>query len=76
MNSIVSVVSKYVDLNKRGHNYFGICPFHDEKTPSFSVLSTRGIFHCFGCGKEGDSSEFQRLITQELNDWLYKIDKK
>ena len=76
MNSIVSVVSKYVDLKKRGHNYFGICPFHDEKTPSFSVLSTRGIFHCFGCGKEGDSSEFQRLITQELNDWLYKIDKK
>ena len=59
-----------------GGEYMGLCPFHDEKTPSFSVLSTRGIFHCFGCGKEGDSSEFQRLITQELNDWLYKIDKK
>jgi DNA primase (bacterial type) len=48
---IVDIVSKSVDLKKRGRNFFGLCPFHEEKTPSFSVAPDKGIYHCFGCGK-------------------------
>ena len=55
---IVEVVSKSVELKKRGRNYFGLCPFHDEKTPSFSVAPDKGIYHCFGCGKGGNSVNF------------------
>ena len=55
---IVEVVSRTVDLKKRGRNYFGLCPFHDEKTPSFSVAPDKGIYHCFGCGKGGNSVNF------------------
>jgi len=68
MSNIVSVVSKVVDLTKRGDNYFGICPFHDEKTPSFSVSPKREEFHCFGCNANGDADEFCRLITQGCLD--------
>lgn len=55
---IVEVVSRTVELKKRGRNYFGLCPFHDEKTPSFSVAPDKGIYHCFGCGKGGNSVNF------------------
>jgi DNA primase len=55
---IVEVVSKSVELKKRGRNYFGLCPFHDEKTPSFSVAPDKGIYHCFGCGKGGNAINF------------------
>ena len=55
---IVEVVSKSVELKKRGRNYFGLCPFHDEKTPSFSVAPDKGIYHCFGCGKGGNALNF------------------
>ena len=68
MSNIVSVVSKVVDLTKRGDNYFGICPFHEEETPSFSVSPKRGEFHCFGCNANGDADEFCRLITQRCLD--------
>src|SRR5699024_1191159 len=53
-NDIVDVVSEYVQLKKQGRNFFGLCPFHDEKTPSFSVTQEKQIFHCFGCGKGGN----------------------
>ena len=58
-NDIVDVVSGYVRLSKRsGANQFGLCPFHSEKTPSFSVNQEKQIYHCFGCGKGGSVINF------------------
>jgi DNA primase len=55
---IVDVVSDYVQLKKQGRNYFGLCPFHGENTPSFSVSPDKQIFHCFGCGAGGNAFTF------------------
>lgn len=55
---IVDVVSEHVALKRRGRNWLGLCPFHSEKTPSFTVSSERGTFKCFGCGKGGDVFTF------------------
>ncbi|MBU1638550.1 DNA primase [bacterium] len=57
-SDIVSIVSGYVGLKKRGQNYFGLCPFHSENTPSFSVHPGRQIYRCFGCGKGGNVFNF------------------
>ncbi|MDD3941427.1 MAG: DNA primase [Sphaerochaetaceae bacterium] len=56
--SIVEMVSRYLTLSRKGDRYWGLCPFHDEKTPSFSVLPDKGFFHCFGCGKSGSMFDF------------------
>ena len=56
--SIVDVVSRRVPLVKKGQNYWGCCPFHNEKTPSFSVSEEKGFYHCFGCGEHGDIISF------------------
>ena len=56
--SIVDVISRRVPLNKKGQNYWGCCPFHNEKTPSFSVSEDKGFYHCFGCGEHGDIISF------------------
>ncbi|MEH7384083.1 DNA primase [Bacillus sp. JJ1521] len=55
---IVDVISEYVQLKKQGRNYFGLCPFHGENTPSFSVSPDKQIFHCFGCGAGGNVFSF------------------
>src|SRR5690625_3004183 len=55
---IVDIIGEYVQLKKQGRNYFGLCPFHDEKSPSFSVTKEKQIFHCFGCGKGGNVYTF------------------
>ena len=56
---IVRVIGDYIQLKKAGaQNFVGLCPFHGEKTPSFSVHATRQFFHCFGCGKSGDVFKF------------------
>ncbi|UXR29112.1 DNA primase [Staphylococcus simulans] len=59
---ILDLVSEYVKLEKRGRNYIGLCPFHDEKTPSFTVSEDKQICHCFGCKKGGNVFQF----TQEI----------
>ena len=56
--NIVEVVSEFVALKKAGANYKGLCPFHNEKTPSFFVSPARGTCHCFGCGKGGTPVNF------------------
>ena len=80
---IYEVVSGYVQLKKRGRNYFGLCPFHDEKTPSFSINSQRQIYKCFGCGAGGGVINFvmetERLEFVDAIKYLanqYHIDLK
>ena len=57
-NDIVEIISQYVHLKRSGRNYFGLCPFHNEKSPSFSVSPDKQIFHCFGCGVGGNVITF------------------
>ena len=72
--NIVEVVSEFVTLRKSGSNYKGLCPFHDEKTPSFYVSPARGTCHCFGCGKGGNSvgfiMEHEQMTYPEALRWL------
>lgn len=61
-NDVVDVISQYVHLSRKGRNYFGLCPFHNEKSPSFSVSPDKQIFHCFGCGVGGNVYTFLMKI--------------
>ena len=73
---IVDVVSEFVTLRKRGVNYIGLCPFHNEKTPSFSVSPSKGVCKCFSCGKGGNVVHFimehEQLSYYEALKWLAK----
>ena len=57
-NDIVDVISDYVRLQKKGSSYFGLCPFHNEKSPSFSVSRQKQMYYCFGCGAGGNVFTF------------------
>ena len=80
---IVDVVSEFVTLRRRGVNYIGLCPFHNEKTPSFSVSPSKGLCKCFSCGKGGNVVHFimehEQLSYYEALKWLankYHIEVK
>jgi DNA primase len=69
-NDLAEVVAEHgIELKRRGRSYFGLCPFHEEKTGSFSVSREAGLFHCFGCGAGGDVigfvARFHRLTFPE-----------
>ena len=64
MSTIVQEVSLYVSLSKSGLNYVGLCPFHEEKTPSFAVSPANDSFHCFGCKASGGVDEFYKLLKE------------
>lgn len=66
--SVVDVVGRVVPLARKGQNYWGCCPFHNEKTPSFSVNEEKGFYHCFGCGEHGDIISF----TMKHNNMDFK----
>ncbi len=72
-NDIVDVVNSYVSLNKRGGSFWACCPFHDEKTPSFSVHAVRQTYKCFGCGEFGSVIDF--VMKHEKLDFVETIEK-
>lgn len=75
--NIYEVVSSYVKLKRSGSNYFGLCPFHGEKTPSFSVNEDIGIFKCFGCQESGDVIAFvEKIESLNFNEAIDKLAQK
>lgn len=70
---ITEVVQKYVDIHRKGSSYIGLCPFHDDKKPSFSVSPQKNICHCFSCGQGGDPVKFIELI--EKTDYIGALTK-
>lgn len=66
--NIVDIIENFVPLKKHGKDYFGCCPFHNEKTPSFTVNENEQFYHCFGCGESGDVIKF----LQDINGWDFK----
>ncbi|MGI6778645.1 MAG: DNA primase [Acetivibrionales bacterium] len=70
-NDILEVVGEYVKLEKKGKDYFGLCPFHREKTPSFSVSPTKQMFYCFGCGRGGSVIQF--IMDAENIDFIESL---
>jgi len=71
---IIDIIGSFVKLKKRGVNYLGLCPFHNEKTPSFTVSPTKEIYKCFGCGRSGNSigflMEHEKYSYVEALRWL------
>ncbi len=73
--SIVDTVSRYVDPRRSGKEFVALCPFHTEKTPSFSVNEDKGVYHCFGCGECGDVITFiQKIEGLSFKEALYHLD--
>ncbi len=73
-NDIVDVISQYVRLQRRGANYFGLCPFHNEKSPSFSVSPSKQMYYCFGCGEGGNVITFlMKYENETFQDALKKL---
>ena len=72
---IIEIVGGFVKLKKRGANYLGLCPFHNEKSPSFTVSPAKEIYKCFGCGRSGNSigflMEHEKYTYVEALKWLH-----
>jgi DNA primase len=75
--SILEVIGKFTEIKKSGRNYLALCPFHQEKTPSFSISEEKGLYHCFGCGASGNAIKFlmdyQKLTFMEALQELSKV---
>src|SRR6266516_8194107 len=71
---IIEIISSFVKLKKRGANYLGLCPFHNERTPSFTVSPSKEIYKCFGCGRSGNAISFlmehEKYSYVEALRWL------
>src|SRR5258706_1724713 len=71
---IIEIISSFVKLKKRGANYLGLCPFHNERTPSFTVSPSKEIYKCFGCGRSGNTISFlmehEKYSYVEALRWL------
>ena len=71
---IIEIISSFIKLKKRGTNYIGLCPFHNEKTPSFTVSPSKEIYKCFGCGRSGNTISFlmehEKYSYVEALRWL------
>src|SRR6187399_1301950 len=71
---IIDIVGSFIKLKKRGTNYLGLCPFHNEKTPSFTVSPAKELYKCFGCGRSGNSISFlmehEKYTYVEALRWL------
>ena len=73
-NDIVDIISSYVNLKRSGSNYVGLCPFHNEKTASFSVSGNKQMYYCFGCGEHGDAIDFVgKYYDLSLKDAAMKL---
>ena len=73
---LVEIVGKHVRLTRKGREWQGLCPFHKEKTPSFSVVEDKGFFHCFGCGASGNAIDFiMRIEHLEFVDALQRVEE-
>ena len=74
---IIHTLSDYMKLTKKGNNFFGLCPFHNEKTPSFTISPEKGFYHCFGCGAHGTSlgflMDYEKLTFVEAIEELAKM---
>lgn len=72
--NIIDVVGRYVQLKRAGSAYKGLCPFHSEKTPSFTVNENDGYYHCYGCGEHGDAFTFlQKIENIDFTTALSKL---
>ena len=75
--SVADVVGERVKLTRKGREYLGLCPFHNEKTPSFTVNEAKGFYHCFGCGAHGDIIKFEMEANNlPFMDALEKLSHK
>ena len=72
LTDIVAVISSYTQLKRVGRRFSGLCPFHGEKSPSFSVNSEQGLYYCFGCGAKGDAITFIR--EKEQTDFVGAVE--
>ena len=72
--NLLEIVSRYVELKKEGSHYSGLCPFHEEKTPSFKLDTNKQLYHCFGC-QEGGNNAVQFLMDKEQLSFVEAVEE-